>query len=143
MTYLGLDLGTKTLGISMSDTTGLIANSYKTIKYNGQLDNLVEEVKKILLEEPIKTIVLGYPKNMNNTVGESAKRAELFAEKLKKQLKIDVVLQDERLSTIEATNYLLEADMSRKKRKQKIDSLAANIILQTYLDRKDKKNEFR
>ena len=129
----------KTLGVSISDTTGMIANSYKTIRYNGQLDNLIEEVKKILLEEPIKTIVLGYPKNMNNTIGDSAKRALQFAEMLKKHLKIDVVMQDERLSTVEATNYLLEADMSRKKRKQKIDSLAANIILQTYLDRKDKK----
>ena len=139
MKYLGLDLGMKTLGVSISDTTGMIANSKKTIRYNGQLDNLIEEVKKILLEEPIKTIVLGYPKNMNNTIGDSAKRALQFAEMLKKHLKIDVVMQDERLSTVEATNYLLEADMSRKKRKQKIDSLAANIILQTYLDRKDKK----
>ncbi len=139
MRYLGLDLGMKTLGVSISDTTGTIANSYKTIRYNGQLDNLVEEVKKILLEEPIKTIVLGYPKNMNNTIGDSAKRALQFKSMIEKHLKIEVVMQDERLSTMEATNYLLEADMSRKKRKQKIDSLAANIILQTYLDRKDKK----
>ncbi len=140
MRYLGLDLGTKTLGVSISDETGIIANTLKVIRYNGQLENLLEEVKKIVLEYPVQTIVLGLPKNMNNTIGESAKRAMNFASMLEKHLKITVELQDERLSTMEATNYLLEADMSRKKRKQKIDSVAANIILQTYLDRKRNEN---
>ena len=81
---------------------------------------------------------MGFPKNMNNSVGERGQRALEFKEKLQNKLNIEVVMLDERLTTKEATNYMLEANVSRKKRKQKIDSLAANIILQTYLDRKEK-----
>ena len=142
MRYLGLDLGTKTLGVALSDLTGTIASSYKIIRYEGNLEELIKEISQIITEYSVKTIVLWYPKNMNNTVGESANRALEFKEMLEQSLKIPVFLQDERLSTVEATNYLLEADLSRKKRKQKIDSVAASIILQTYLDRKRKKNEW-
>ena len=91
--------------------------------------------KKIIIEERVDIIVLGYPKNMNNTIGPRALVTMEFMEKLKNELHIEVVMQDERLSTVEATNYMIEADVSRKKRKKKIDSLAANIILQTYLDK--------
>ena len=73
---------------------------------------------------------------MNNTIGESAERCLKFKDNIEKSLNIEVVMQDERLTTVEATNYMIEANISRKKRKNKIDSLAANIILQTYLDRK-------
>lgn len=140
--YLGLDLGTRTLGMALSDATGLIATTYKTVRYpEGQFDFLLEEVKKVVLEYPITTIVLGLPKNMNNSIGESAKRTLKFGKQLEEYLNIEVVYQDERLTTVEATNYMLDADLSRKKRKEKIDSLAASIILQTYLDRKRKENE--
>ena len=77
---------------------------------------------------------------MNNTIGESGERCLLFGDKISKNLNIPVIMQDERLSTIEATNYMLEADLSRGKRKKKIDSLAANIILQTYLDKEKGEN---
>ena len=83
----------------------------------------------------ISKIIVGLPKNMNNTIGSRAEETILFKEKLEEYLNMEVVLQDERRSTIEATNYMLEANVSRKKRKQKIDGLAAAIILQTYLDR--------
>lgn len=137
MRYLGLDLGTKTLGVSISDQTHTIATSYKTIRYT-DYEELFVELAKIIKEFNIKKIVLGYPKNMNNTIGPKAILTEEFKTKLEDLFKLEVILQDERLTTVEATNYMLQADVSRKKRKQKIDSLAATIILQTYLDRRDK-----
>lgn len=145
MRYLGLDLGTKTLGVALSDITQTIATSYATLRYTDE-NILLEDLSKIIEEFEIKKIVLGFPKNMNNTIGPKALSTIEFKEKLENKFKIPVILQDERLTTVEATNYMLEADISRKKRKQKIDSLAATIILQTYLDRRDKnewrKNEF-
>lgn len=139
MKYLGLDLGTRTLGIAISDLTHTIASTYKTIRYDEEdYQTLINELKKIIELEKIDKIVLGLPKNMNNTIGESALRCLNFKELIEKELNIEVVMQDERLTTIEATNYMLEADISRKKRKKKIDSLAANIILQSYLDRKER-----
>lgn len=137
MKYLGLDLGTRTLGIAISDLTHTISTTYKTIRYQEEdYDFLLQQLKEIIELEKIEKIILGLPKNMNNTIGESASRCLEFKDKIEKQLNIEVIMQDERLTTIEATNYMIEANMSRKKRKQKIDSLAANIILQTYLDRK-------
>ena len=136
MRYLGLDLGTRTLGISMSDTTLTIATAYKTIRFNeNDYDSLFPKLREIIEEFDINKIVLGLPKNMNNTIGDRALTTLEFGNKLKDIFNIEVVMQDERLTTIEATNYMLEADISRKKRKKKIDSLAANIILQTYLDK--------
>ncbi len=136
MRYLGLDLGSKTLGISLSDATRTIASTYTTLRFNeGDCDSVLPELKKIIKEYSVSKIVLGLPKNMSNTIGDRASLCLDFQEKLKRNLNIEVVMQDERLSTVEATNYMLEADISRKKRKQKIDSLAANIILQTYLDK--------
>ena len=137
MKYLGLDLGTRTLGLSISDLTHTIASTYKTIRYEeNDYKFLLEELKKIIDQEKIGKLILGLPKNMNNTIGESAERCLNFKKLLEENLKIEVEMQDERLTTVEAHNYMIEANMSRKKRKQKIDSLAANIILQTYLDRK-------
>ena len=137
MRYLGLDLGTKTLGVALSDIKQTIATSYITLRYTDE-NILLEDLSKIIEEFEIKKIVLGFPKNMNNTIGPKALSTIEFKEKLENKFKIPVILQDERLTTVEATNYMLEADISRKKRKQKIDSLAATIILQTYLDRRDK-----
>lgn len=136
MRYLGLDLGTRTLGISISDTTKTVASTLKTIRFNEyDYDFILTELKTIIDEYKISKIVLGLPKNMNNTMGERCQTTIEFQKKLIDTFHIDVVLQDERLTTVEATNYMLEANMSRKKRKKKIDSLAANIILQTYLDK--------
>lgn len=134
---MGLDLGTRTLGISLSDSTKTIASSYTTIRFpDSDYDILLPQIKEIVQEQEVDLIVLGFPKNMNNTVGDRGETTILFQQKLKEYLNMDVVLQDERLSTVEATHYLLEADLSRKKRKTKVDHVAANIILQTYLDKK-------
>jgi len=136
MRYLGLDLGTRTLGISISDITHTIATSYKTIRFEeSDYDSLIEPLRQIINEYNIEKIVLGLPKNMNNSIGDRALTTLEFKEKLEKKFEIEVVMQDERLSTVEATNYMIQADMSRKKRKKKVDALAANIILQTYLDK--------
>ena len=136
MRYLGLDLGTRTLGISLSDITHTIATSYKTIRFNeGDYDSLLGELKTIVDEFKVEKIVLGLPKNMNNSIGERAQTTLDFGDKLRSYLNMPVEMQDERLSTVEATNYMIAADMSRKKRKVKVDALAANIILQTYLDK--------
>ena len=137
MRYIGLDLGTKTLGVSISDRLGLIASTYKTIRYdNEDYPYLIDELKKIIESEDVKGIVLGLPKNMNNSLGDSANRSLLFKELLEENFDLDVFLQDERMSTVEAHNIMLEGDLSRKKRKKKVDSLAANIILQRFLDSK-------
>ncbi len=137
MRAMGLDLGTRTLGISLSDSTKTIASSYTTIRFpDSDYNVLLPQIKEIVQEQEVDLIVLGFPKNMNNTVGDRGETTILFQQKLKEYLNMDVVLQDERLSTVEATHYLLEADLSRKKRKTKVDYVAANIILQTYLDKK-------
>lgn len=136
MRYLGLDLGTRTLGISLSDTSLTIATPYTVLRFEeGNHDSTMEEVKKIVEEYHVTKIILGFPKNMNNTVGDRGLMTIEYQKKLSQYLQMEVILQDERLSTVEATHYMIEADISRKKRKKKIDSLAANIILQTYLDK--------
>jgi len=135
MRYLGLDLGTRTLGLSISDITGTIASTYKTIRFEeSNYDELLPQIKEIVELEHIEKLVLGLPKNMNNTLGDRALTTMEFQKKLTDYLNKEVVLQDERLSTVQAHNFMLEADMSRKKRKKNVDKIAANIILQTYLD---------
>ena len=126
MRYLGLDLGTKTLGVAVSDTTLTISSSLKTIRFEeNNYDQALLELEDLVKEYNVEKIDLGFPKNMNNTVGESGENC----------FNLPVIMQDERLSTVEATNYMIEANTSRKMRKVKIDSVAATIILQTYLDK--------
>ena len=137
MRYLGLDLGTKTLGIALSDRAVIIASSYATIRFeNEDYDSLLPKVKEIVDNENVDIIVLGLPLNMNNSMGERANKTIVFKEKLSNYLNKEVFLQDERLSSVEANNYLIEADMSRKKRKMKVDSIAATIILETFMERR-------
>lgn len=138
MRYLGLDLGSRTLGIAVSDKQGIIASTYKTIHHNEEYDMLLEEVVKLVDELQIEGVVLGFPKNMNNTIGPKGELSLEFKEKLEKKLSIPVYLQDERLSTKSATDMLISGNVSRKNRKKVVDSVAATIILQTYLDRSDK-----
>ncbi|MBQ8535672.1 MAG: Holliday junction resolvase RuvX [Bacilli bacterium] len=135
MRYLGLDLGSRTLGIAVSET-GLIASNYKTIRHEEEYDRLLDEVKALVDELKIDTVVLGFPKNMNNTIGPKGELSLDFKEKLEKIINIPVVLQDERLSTKSALDTLIKGNVSRKDRKKVVDSVAATIILQTYLDRR-------
>ena len=134
MRYLGLDLGSRTLGVAVSDKTGIIASSLKVIRHDEEYDRLIEDVKNLVLELEIDAIVLGFPKNMNNTIGPKGELSLDFKEKLEKNIDIPVYLQDERLSTKSALDTLIQGDVSRKNRKKVVDSLAATIILQTYLD---------
>ena len=141
MRYLGLDLGSKTLGVALSDRTGLIANGYTVLKHEDDLVSLLPPLEEMIKDQNIETIILGYPKNMNNTLGLRAKRTEEFKEILEREFHIPVYLVDERLSTVSAEKTLLLGNTSRKKRKQVIDAVAATIILQTYLDLKKEKKE--
>ena len=137
MSTIGLDLGTKTLGVAIS-RTGVIAGPYTLLKYQDEnYDYLASEIKKIVLKEHIDSIALGLPKNMNNTYGFATERTMNFLRVLKTYVDVPITLIDERLSTVEATNILLTNDMSRKKRKEVIDVTAAMIILDTYLKKRN------
>ena len=131
MKYLGLDLGSRTLGVSQSDATGTIASSYTVIRHNEEYDRLILEVKKIVADLNAEAIVLGFPKNMNNTIGPKGELSLNFKEKLEQELDIPIYLQDERLTTKTATDTLIMVSVSRKKRKKVFDSIAATIILQS------------
>ena len=135
MRYMGLDLGTKTLGISLSN--GIIASVYGTIRHNEEYDRIANEVKELAIEKKIDIIVLGFPKNMNNTIGERAEITLKFKEKLEELTKLPIELEDERLTSKVANDVLISADTSRKKRKERVDGMASVIILQSYLDRKE------
>lgn len=137
MRYLGLDLGTKTLGVAISDRTGIIANFYKTIYYD-DAKQLFLEIQAIVEKEKVEKLVLGFPKNMNNTIGSRADDTLTFKKELEQFLNKEIILEDERMTTKVAEDVLINADISRKKRKKVIDGLAATVILQSYLDRKEK-----
>ena len=134
MRYLGLDLGSRTLGMGGSDPSGSIASSRGTMRQNEEYDRLVCEVEKIIKERNIDEIVLGLPKNMNNTIGYKGELSYKFRDMLEEKTNLKVNLVDERLTTKQATDLLISNDTSRKKRKKVVDTMAATIILQSYLD---------
>lgn len=137
MRYLGLDLGTKTLGLALSDKLGIVATFYKNITYK-DINELITEIKEIIEKEKVESLVLGLPKNMNNSLGERAEETIKFKELLEQETEKEVHLEDERLTTKVAESILINADVSRKKRKKVIDGLSAVVILQSFLDRKDR-----
>lgn len=140
MRYLGIDLGSKTVGLAMSDTTLTIASTYKTIFFKDEdYRSTINEIKDIIKEYNITKIILGLPKNMNNTLGERAEITLKYKELLEKSTDLPVIMFDERLTSVISNSILIEADISRKKRKKKVDSIAAQIILQDYLN-KEKNN---
>lgn len=142
MRCLGLDLGTKTLGLAISDKSNTISSPYKVLRYdNEDYETLFKELDIIIKENEITHLILGLPKNMNNTLGFASERSLKFKEALENRYPLEVILVDERLTTVEATNYLLEANTSRRKRKTKVDGIAASIILDTYLRMKGDNNE--
>lgn len=138
MRYLGLDLGTKTLGLAISDKLGIVATSYKILRHDEDYDSLIDLLKDEISNNQIEALVLGLPKNMNNSIGERGEITLEFKKKLEDAFSLPVYMQDERLTTRQAESILIYNDTSRKKRKKVIDSLAATIILQSYLDRKEK-----
>ncbi len=137
MRILGLDFGQKTIGVAISDPFGWTAQGVEIIRRDKEesINKSIERIGQIIKDYSVEKIVLGYPKNMNNTIGERGEKTEAFKKKLEKSFNnIKVILWDERLSTIGAERSLLEADLSRKKRKNVIDKMAAVFILQGYLD---------
>lgn len=138
MKYLGMDLGTKTIGLAISDKTGLIATSYKVLHHDNNPLSCLTELDTIIKEEAIEALVLGLPKNMNNTIGERAFATLEFKESLEQNFNLPIYLEDERLTTKSAEYYLIEGNTSRKKRKKVIDKVAATIILQSFLDKRRK-----
>lgn len=133
---MGLDLGSKTLGIAISDALGMIARGIETFRFPNEQNSLaIPRVKELCEKEGVSTIVLGLPKHMNGDVGIRGEISIEFKKKLEKAIEgVEVILVDERLTTKVAENSLIFADVSRKKRKQVIDKMAAVTILQNYLD---------
>lgn len=143
MRYIGLDLGTKTCGVALTDRTGTISSFYKVIHFkNEDYLDACNQVLEIIKEKNVSEIALGLPKNMDSTLGFAADRSMNFKHMLEEKVDIPITLIDERLSTVEAENYLIDADTRREKRKKIIDGVAATIILDTFLKRKENSNGF-
>jgi putative Holliday junction resolvase len=133
MRILGLDIGDRTIGIAVSDPLGFTAQGITTIRRkNITID--MDELLKICKEYSVETIVAGLPKNMNGTVGPQSEKVLAFCEILKEKIDIPIKMWDERLTTVAAHKAMLEADLSRAKRKKLVDKVAATYILQGYLD---------
>jgi putative Holliday junction resolvase len=135
MRLLGLDVGDKTIGVAVSDEMGWTAQGVEVIRRTSEqrdMDRLLE----IAQQWEVSRIIIGLPKNMNGTIGPSGEKCIAFAEQIKQTLSLPVDLWDERLTTKAAERTLIQADVSRKKRKQVIDKMAAMLILQNYLDSK-------
>lgn len=137
MRVLGLDYGEKTIGVAISDELLLTAQGIEIIRRENEeaIKKSVARIGFLIKEYNVTSIILGFPKNMNNTEGDRCIKTRLFKERLERNFKrIDIVLWDERMSTIAAERSLLEADLSRKKREDVIDKMAAVFILQGYLN---------
>ena len=134
MRILGLDVGSKTIGVAISDPLGWTAQGIDTIRRKNKEQD-IELVHKICKDYGVETIVIGLPKNMNGTIGEAGEKALEFAELLKEKTELPIEMWDERLTTVAAHRAMLEADLSRNKRKKIVDKIAATYILQGYLDR--------
>ncbi|MCQ6278199.1 Holliday junction resolvase RuvX [Bacillus sp. EB600] len=138
MRTLGLDVGSKTVGVALSDELGWTAQGLKTLKINEEKNEFgFDEVGEIIKEYDVELVVIGYPKNMNGTIGPRGEASQRYASEIENRFSLPTVLWDERLTTMAAERVLIEADVSRKKRKKVIDKMAAMMILQGYLDSKN------
>ena len=136
MRILGLDYGTKTVGVAVSDPLGLTAQAVETIgrKEENKLRRTCARIEELIDEYGAEKIVLGFPLNMNDTIGPRVEKTLAFKEMLERRTGLPVILQDERLTTVEVEEVLIEAGVRREHRKQYVDKLAAVLILQGYLD---------
>ncbi|WP_045517821.1 Holliday junction resolvase RuvX [Neobacillus niacini] len=138
MRIMGLDVGSKTVGIAISDELGWTAQGLKTLKIDEEKNKFgFDEIGQLIKEYGISQVVIGMPKNMNGTIGPRGEASKRYAEEIGNQFSVSTILWDERLTTMAAERVLLEADVSRKKRKKVIDKMAAMMILQGYLDSKN------
>ena len=136
MRILGLDFGSKTVGVAVSDPLGLTAKGVEIIrrKSENKQRQTLARIEQLIEQYQVEKIVLGFPKNMNNTIGERAEKSLEFGETLKRRTGLDVVMWDERLTTVEANRTLMEEGVRRENRREHVDELAAIFILQGYLD---------
>ena len=136
MRVMGLDYGSKTVGVAVSDPLGLTAQGVETVwrKQENKLRQTMARIEELISEYQVERIVLGYPKNMNNTIGERALKSLEFKEKLEKRTGLPVVMWDERLTTVAANRAMMEGGVRRENRGEFVDSMAAALILQGYLD---------
>jgi len=133
---MGLDVGDATIGVAVSDELGCMAHGICTIRRKN-IDYDINQLDTIIKDKQVDKIVIGLPKNMNNTIGDRGRKSIEFGEILKKHFSnLEIVFWDERLTTVAAERALLEADVSRKNRKKVIDKIAATLILQSYIDAK-------
>jgi len=130
---LGLDVGKKTIGVAISDPLGFTAQGLTTIRRTKKEQD-IQEIKKFCDEYDVKVIVIGLPKNMNGTIGPSGEITMAFGKLIEEELKIEIKFWDERLTTVAAHKAMIEADLSRSKRKKIVDKVASTYILQGYLD---------
>ena len=130
MRVLGLDYGSKTVGVAISDPLGITAQGVETIwrKQENHLRQTLARIEELVSEYHVEKIVLGYPKNMNNTIGERAQKSLEFKEMLERRTGLEVIMWDERLTTVEANRTLMEASVRRENRKQYLDQLAAVLF---------------
>ncbi|REB09947.1 Holliday junction resolvase RuvX [Sporosarcina sp. BI001-red] len=137
MRAMGLDVGSKTVGVAISDALGWTAQGIETIQIDEESGNLgMKRIKELVKEYNVSSFVVGHPKNMNNSIGPRAEASERYAALLTQKFELPALLWDERMTTMAAERMLIEADVSRKKRKTVIDKMAAVMILQGYLDSK-------
>lgn len=137
MIRVGIDLGDVRIGVAVSDELGIVASPRCVIQSSGWTND-IQRISAIVSEVDAGEVVVGLPKNMDGSIGPRARKATEFAERLEQALGIPVVMWDERLSTVQASKALLEADMSRRKRRGVVDKAAASLILQSYLDLKSR-----
>ena len=136
MRIMGLDFGSKTVGVAISDALLLTAQGIEIIRRKSptKLRQTLARIEELIEEYEVEKIVLGYPKNMNNTEGERCEKTKEFKEMLERRTGLSVVLWDERLTTVSADNYMMESGIRREERKKYVDEIAAVFILQGYLD---------
>ena len=136
MRILGLDFGSKTVGVAVSDELMLTAQGLEIVRRqsSNKLRQTLARIEQIVTEYQVERIVLGYPKNMNNTEGERCEKTKEFAQMLERRTGLSVVLWDERLTTVAADRHMMERGIRRENRKQYVDEIAAVFILQGYLD---------
>lgn len=138
--YLGIDFGTKRIGVAVSDELGLTAQPLSTLEPSTD-EAAVGAIRGLMNEYGVLEVVVGLPKNMNGTLGPSAERALAFARRLEESIPVKVTMWDERLTSMAAERLLIEADLSRAKRKRRVDQMAAVLILQGFLDRCHRQRE--
>lgn len=142
MRSIALDVGTKTVGVAISDLSGFLASPLITLRFESEdYDHALDQIEALLKEYPVNAIILGYPKHMNGSIGDGGRRSEFFKEEIEKFTSVPVILWDERLTTVSAHKSLMQSNMRNEKRKKVVDQVAAVTMLQEYLDQQRQKEQ--